>query len=214
MADLQKIKQTRDLIKYALKYVRGRTLDLGAGRAKYKDIITQVSKEYIASDKFSDDNIDVVCDIENTLFKDDYFDTIVCTEVLEHLPNPRGAVKEMQRILKSGGTAIIAVPFMTPFHEDPKDYFRYTTSGLETIFSSNDFATIEKGYYGKRFTVIAQFAEFIYFNPYREKKGVFSRRFMKLIYLLANFLDRFVKDEIVYAQCYIIAKKNNKINKR
>ena len=204
---MKNIQQTRDLIKYALKYVGGRTLDLGAGKAKYKHIITQASCEYITSDKFAGENVDVVCDIERTAFDDDYFDTVICTQVLEHLPNPWAAIQEMERILKPGGIAIVTVPFIGAYHEDPKDYFRYSPVGLEVIFYANNFETVEKGYYGKRFTVLAQFIEFTYFNPYKKKKGKIARKFMKLVYSFGGFLDRFIKDEIVYTTTYIIARK-------
>lgn len=204
---MKKFQQTREVVNYGLKYIKGKTLDLGAGRAKYKDIIKRAASEYVASDKFGRDNIDVVCDLESTPFTDNYFETIVCTQVLEHLQNPWSAAREMGRILKPGGIALITAPFMTAYHEDPEDYFRYTPSGLETIFCKNNFETIEKGYYGRRFTVIAQFIEFIYFNPYK-KRGKFSIKFVRLIYLLTNLLDRFVKNEIAYANVYLIAKKS------
>lgn len=43
-------------------------------------------------------------------FKDDSFDIVVCTEVLEHLPNPNETLKEIYRVLKLGGVAIITTP--------------------------------------------------------------------------------------------------------
>jgi len=43
-------------------------------------------------------------------FENDYFDYVLCIEVLEHLPNPEETVAEIARVLKSGGEAVIATP--------------------------------------------------------------------------------------------------------
>jgi len=50
-------------------------------------------------------------DITNLQFPSDTFDTVICTEVLEHLPNPELALQEINRVLKSGGRIITTVPF-------------------------------------------------------------------------------------------------------
>jgi len=52
----------------------------------------------------------VVGDVMALQFKDEHFDYIVCAELLEHLENPEGAVKELIRVLKKGGILAISVP--------------------------------------------------------------------------------------------------------
>ena len=49
-------------------------------------------------------------DAENLKYDDGYFDTVICTEVLEHLLNPRKALREMYRVLKTGGLSIVTTP--------------------------------------------------------------------------------------------------------
>jgi len=49
-------------------------------------------------------------DAQNLEFKNESFDKIVCSEVLEHLPNPVNVIKEMNRLVKKDGLAIISVP--------------------------------------------------------------------------------------------------------
>ncbi len=39
-----------------------------------------------------------------------YFDRIICSEVLEHVPDPRRVMEEMHRLLKNGGLAIVSIP--------------------------------------------------------------------------------------------------------
>ena len=53
---------------------------------------------------------------------DDSIDMILCTEVLEHVPEPIKAVKEMSRLLKPGGYAFLSMPFGGALHNLPYHY--------------------------------------------------------------------------------------------
>lgn len=58
-------------------------------------------------------------------FKDKFFDKIICTEVIEHLPSEKVALKELYRVLKPKGTAIFTVPSINyPFVWDPLNKIR------------------------------------------------------------------------------------------
>jgi SAM-dependent methyltransferase len=60
-------------------------------------------------------------DITDVPFKDDAFDLIVCVHVLEHVPDDRRAMREMVRVLRPGGMALLLVPIVLeqPTLEDP-----------------------------------------------------------------------------------------------
>lgn len=60
----------------------------------------------------------------------DSVDTVLCTEVLEHVPDPDVLMQEMSRVLKPGGTLLVTVPFIQPLHELPSDYYRFTPSSI------------------------------------------------------------------------------------
>ena len=47
---------------------------------------------------------------EKTAFQDEMFDIIICSEVLEHVPQPQHCLAEIHRILKPGGTAVFSTP--------------------------------------------------------------------------------------------------------
>lgn len=49
-------------------------------------------------------------DVERMPFGDDAFATVLCTEVLEHVPHPEVALKEIRRVLRPGGLLIGSVP--------------------------------------------------------------------------------------------------------
>jgi ubiquinone/menaquinone biosynthesis C-methylase UbiE len=52
----------------------------------------------------------VLGDVEAMPFEDASFGTVVCTEVLEHVPHPDQALREIRRVLRPGGALIGSVP--------------------------------------------------------------------------------------------------------
>jgi ubiquinone/menaquinone biosynthesis C-methylase UbiE len=63
-------------------------------------------------------------------YPDASFDYVVCSEVLEHLPDDAAAAREIFRVLKPGGTAIITVPYTDyPFNWDPINWTLQRTTG-------------------------------------------------------------------------------------
>ena len=63
---------------------------------------------------------------------DESFDIICCTSVLEHVFEPWVAIRELARILKTGGYLYITSPFSWRFHPCPIDFYRFTPQALET----------------------------------------------------------------------------------
>ena len=206
MKDIQTFTQTKNFVKYSLKYIKGKVLDLGAGSAKYKQIIKEKSTKYLAFDMIPGENIDIVGDVLNLPFVNENFDTVISTQVLEHISKPWLMVNEIQRVLKTGGFCILTAPFLIPYHADPHDYFRYTIEGIESLFKDAGFEICESGGYGKTFSVIAEFIRFSWFNPYQKmKKG--SWKITHFITKLAGLLDKFSKNKIIYSNVYLIARK-------
>ncbi len=201
-----KFETTREVIVHTSEHIHGRTLDLGAGTAKYKNIILEHATEYIAYDLIPGKNIDVVGDITKTEFAHNSFDTIISTQVFEHIPSPWEAVKEIYRLLKPGGIAIVSAPFMNPYHADPYDFYRYTTEGFKALFKDG-FTVLECAPYSKLFMVFSEMIHHTIFSPY-EKKKTGSDRIMRLIQRLARFLDMFVTTDKIYGNTYIVVRKN------
>jgi ubiquinone/menaquinone biosynthesis C-methylase UbiE len=67
-------------------------------------------------------------------FKDNFFDLVHCAETIEHLEKPEDAIKEMFRVLKTGGTFIITTPNETT-NIDPEHLWKWNISGVKKIIS-------------------------------------------------------------------------------
>lgn len=112
--------------------------DAGAGIQRYKKFAnhlfytSQDFGKYKGGEIFSgslvksweSNNCDIICDITNIPCDDETFDFVLCSEVIEHLENPYSAIKELKRIIKSGGTLLITAPFRSLYHQSP--YFYYS----------------------------------------------------------------------------------------
>ncbi|GHV80642.1 hypothetical protein AGMMS49944_24330 [Spirochaetia bacterium] len=89
-------------------------------------------------------NTDYMCDLctnNENIIPNGSFDICVCTEVLEHVSNPFSAVKEIKRILKGGGIALISTPFNFRIHGPLPDCWRFTIHGLKELFK--DFEILD-----------------------------------------------------------------------
>ncbi|MER8772051.1 class I SAM-dependent methyltransferase [Mesorhizobium sp. M0960] len=117
------------------KYARGRLIDLGCGNAPLAGIYRSVVDEYLWADWANSAHqrfdLDFEVNLNNQLpFEDQSFDTILLTDVLEHLAEPDLLFSELARMLKPGGHIIVGVPFFYYLHEEPHDHFRYTKFAL------------------------------------------------------------------------------------
>lgn len=87
---------------------------------------------------------DFVGDVMRMSFEDCSWDRVICLAVLEHVPRPWDAVREVYRVLKPGGIAFFYVPFLSPYHAMPGyygDFFRFTEDGIRSLCS--DFSSVE-----------------------------------------------------------------------
>jgi SAM-dependent methyltransferase len=119
------------------RYMRGRLLDVGCGKRPYALIYDPLVDVSVGTETtFTPHGIaeaDAICYAEALPFSSESFDTILCTEVLEHTQQPFIAMQEFFRALKPGGYLLLSVPFIYPIHEAPHDYWRFTPHGLEAI---------------------------------------------------------------------------------
>lgn len=204
----KRLQKTRDVVEHTLQFINGETLDLGAGNAKYRNLIKPKTSKYITFDMVAGPHIDVVGDILNLSLADQSFDTVISTQVLEHVRKPWVMVSEIGRVLRSGGIAITSAPFLVPYHADPHDYFRYTKEGMSALFTENGFEIVECDSYGGLFGVIYEMIHFSFLNPYQGKSSkVWQVRILRYLDKLCGFLDRTFPIKIIYPNVYVVARK-------
>jgi SAM-dependent methyltransferase len=113
-----------------------RILDIGAGTCRYRHLFahcqyeTQDFMQFEGSEDglftYSDwsyDQIDYVCDATEIPVEKGSFDAVLCTEVLEHVPNPIMVLGEIARILKPGGKAFVTAPLGSGLHQEPYHFY-------------------------------------------------------------------------------------------
>ncbi len=62
------------------------------------------------------------------------YDIILCTGLLEHIPDPQRIIDDFRRILKPGGELIISASAVFSFHECPNDFFHFTPYSFRLLF--------------------------------------------------------------------------------
>lgn len=133
----------KSLKKYVKQYAQGKLLDIGCGSKQYESMISPFVTEYIGLDHedtlHDKSKIDLFGTAYNIPVDDNYFDTVLCTAVLEHLEEPDNAIEEAYRVLKADRYAIYTVPFFWHLHEEPRDFYRFTKYGLKYLFEKNGF---------------------------------------------------------------------------
>jgi SAM-dependent methyltransferase len=109
-----------------------RVLDLGAGAGPYKRLFAHC--DYVALDSAQVDQdqlcfvsahvqLSLIADAQLLPFSGSSFDTVLCTEVLEHVPEPIVTVREIGRVLKPGGRLILTAPLGSGLHQEPFHFY-------------------------------------------------------------------------------------------
>lgn len=132
-------KRIDDAVAAHANSAHGVLLDVGCGVKPYQKFFTPFVEKYYGTEYSSDSGFrgnraDVGGDASAMPFADESIDTILCTEVMEHVADPEKVIAEFARILKPNGTIITTAPFFYPIH-DEYDFFRYTDKGLATMMT-------------------------------------------------------------------------------
>lgn len=164
---------------------KGELLDIGCGEQPMRPLFERRVDKIWGIDHFrtlhKNEKIEVFGTALQLPFKNDQFDSAVCLQVLEHVPEPVELLREACRTLKPGAHLILTAPHIWALHEEPHDYFRYTSHGLRFILEKAGFEVIE----------------------IRPMAGYFVTAAARFCYFLEHF-DRFVLKILVKPSYFIV----------
>lgn len=117
-----------------ISYLHGKILDIGGKKANkrgaFRPPLKQVeSWEYLNTDLST--KPDIRAGAEQIPVSDGSYNTVLLTEVLEHIQDPLQVLAEAYRVLAPEGILVLSMPFLVPVHSDPHDYQRWTREKLE-----------------------------------------------------------------------------------
>ncbi|MDJ0677983.1 MAG: class I SAM-dependent methyltransferase [Calothrix sp. MO_167.B42] len=197
------------------QHARGILLDLGCGNVPlydmYKDkVIDNICVDWgnsLHKNSYLDYEFDLNAEIP---LKSEQFDTILITDVLEHIANPNKLMSEVARLLKPSGKIILTVPFLYWLHEQPYDYFRYTAFALNMFCQTNNLTVVELEPYGGApeviLDIIAKHISFL------QKKSAFASQihlFLSRTLMSSSFVQKLSSKtaKIFPLGYYLIASK-------
>jgi SAM-dependent methyltransferase len=124
------------------KNLTGDFLDVGCGRQPYAGYFGHIARKRACDFDAKRGVVDFACPAHEIPLPDASLDSILCTEVLEHVPDPLAVWREFYRLLRPGGKVLLATPMYWPGHEEPYDFYRYTEFGLRRLATDSGFEVV------------------------------------------------------------------------
>jgi SAM-dependent methyltransferase len=182
------------------EFVCGTVLDVGCGRRPYEKTFFRAATRYIGTDYLSDrSQPDIISSADHLPFADESVNTVVSTEVLEHVPDPVRVLNEMNRVLKPEGCLILSTPMYWPRHEVPYDFFRYPYDGLLHLVKGSHFEVVTMFNRGRSYAFVGQVIQHV--QPFN---------FPPLTWLINTFFlwcDRHLDHDAITMGWTLVARK-------
>jgi len=115
-------------------------LDVGGRIQPYRSLLAGRMRRYVALDVRETPLVNIVARGEQIPLASQCFDLVICTQVLEYVPEPAAVVAEMRRVLKPGGCLIMSAPAVFP-RDSAHDSWRFLPESLKFLLRS--FSDVE-----------------------------------------------------------------------
>jgi len=164
----------------------GALLDMGCGNKPYEKMFEGKISSYTGCDvvQSSEHKVDIICPATDIPVADGKFDTVLCTQVIEHVADHQALLRETYRVLTTKGVLILSGPMYWHLHEEPYDFFRFTEFGLRYLLEKAGFQRIEIIPNGGKWTLCGQVFIHCLTGTFFYKKHV-----IHLINRLFSYLD-------------------------
>jgi hypothetical protein len=116
------------------KFAKGNLLDAGCGKVPLYKMYESKVKNVDCTDWTDGKHVDFKSDLNKKIpVKDKSYDTVIATDVIEHLQKPKRFFGECERVMDDKANMILGSPFLYCIHEEPYDYHRYTKYSLKKM---------------------------------------------------------------------------------
>jgi SAM-dependent methyltransferase len=192
-------------------------LDVGCGEKRYEKFFTlgtYTGLDVRVSGRPSElKQADVYYDGGVFPFKPNQFNGVMCTQVLEHVPEPKALIQQIQKVLKKDGHLVLTLPFVWQEHEKPYDFFRFSRHGIRDLLEKSGFSIEEiRPLEGSIETIAIMMNVYITNNLVPFNNSVLSLLINIIlcmpIQILALFFSKIFPDQgYLYLNLLVLAKK-------
>ena len=168
-------------------------LDAGAGPCPYRDLFSHANYESCDYGPLLDEYFGAdfmthtfYCDLEAIPRESQYYDIIICNQVLEHVKRPGDVLSEFYRILKPGGKLFLTAPLLYGVHMAPFHFFNFTHYGLRLLFDTAGFSVSSIQPMGGIFAVLGKVIQRSYDTLIKK-----IPKSLKLLYFPIHIVIRF-----------------------
>jgi len=133
--------------------IYGICLDIGSGNSPYKPYLNvqkyiSVDNDEYCATSYQKNHNEINADAKDLPFPEEFADSVILNQVLEHIDDFDLVLSEIHRVLKNKGKFIISVPFIYHIHAEPNDYFRFSEYGIQYILKKHGFKIMKFHYLG------------------------------------------------------------------
>lgn len=156
--------QSNKWIRRHAESIEGAVLSVGSGSdqdnagSRYRNYFKNAAV-YHTSDISLRAQVDLRLDVRDmSTIKDESYDCVFGSGILEHIDDIFAAMREINRVTKTGGVLLTGVPLGYRIHRAPQDFWRLTIHGLRYLLERHGFKIVEvetiRGAYGKDFPAV------------------------------------------------------------